>query len=108
MINDDERNASLIVNQKEEQKQEMGEDEEPADAMFDPASAPPSTGKLLRTFLKLSIPAILTNVLFWMCSVILVVYAGLMNDPIYVAVIGITWTCCALMVLSFLIGLNAA
>lgn len=76
--------------------------------MFDPRSAPPTTGKLLKTFVSLAVPAILTNVLFMLCSVILVIFAGQLDDPKYVAVIGLTNSFCALMILSLMIGMNAA
>ena len=78
------------------------------DAIFDPTLVAPSTSKLLCIFLKLSIPAILTNFLFCMCNVILVIFASLLDDPIYVAVVGLTWTSVNLMIFSLLIGLNSA
>ena len=101
MINDDSNKASLMATS--DSHTEAKEDE-----MFDPKSTPPSLYSMFKMFVKLSVPAMCTAVLFWMCNVILVVYAGLLGDPKYVAIIGISWTCCSLMVLSFLIGLNAA
>ena len=76
--------------------------------MFDPASSPPTTWKMFLTFLKLSIPAILTNILYMLCNMLLTIYAGLLDDPIYVAVVGLNWTCTCLMIFSIMIGLNAA
>ena len=76
--------------------------------MFDPASTPPTTWKMLLTFLKLAIPAILTNIIYSLCHMVLIIYAGLLDDPIYVAVIGLNWTFSCLMIFSIMIGLNAA
>lgn len=102
MINEDKKSEGPLLSHKAEEANISEED------MFDPASTPPSTWKIFRTFLRLTIPAILTNVLFTMCNVILLIYAGLIDDPIYVAVVGITGTLANFMILSILIGLNGA
>ena len=76
--------------------------------MFKPDSPAPSNGKITSTFLNLTIPNIITNLLGFLCNVTLVVFAGRMNDPIYVAVVGLCSTCCAVMAKSLMIGLNCA
>mmetsp|Transcript_17372 Transcript_17372/g.20590 ORF Transcript_17372/g.20590 Transcript_17372/m.20590 type:complete len:128 (-) Transcript_17372:1175-1558(-) len=76
--------------------------------MFNPETSPPSTGRMIKVFLKLSIPNIVTNLLAFLCNVTLVVFAGRMDDPINVAVVGLCGTCCAVMAKSLMIGLNCA
>ena len=76
--------------------------------LFDPASTQPTTCKLYKIFLKLAVPAVLTTVLFCLCNVILVIFAGMLDDPIYVAVVGLTWTSVHTLAYSVIIGLNSA
>ena len=76
--------------------------------MFDPASPAPSSARMFLTFAKLVVPAILTNVMFFVCQIAMLIFAGTLEDPVYVAVVGLTGTTCAIMVLSLLIGLNSA
>ena len=63
---------------------------------------------MLRTFSKLAIPAILTNLMMLMTGVVMVIFAGQLEDTIYISVVGLTFSFEALMVLSLLIGINAA
>ena len=77
--------------------------------MFNPKSSPPPTIKLMTTFLKLAIPNILTNMLGFMSCVAIMMYAGhYSDDPMNVAVVGLAGTTSSIMVLSLLVGLNAA
>ena len=61
-----------------------------------------------RTYLKLAVPNVITNLLGFLCNVTLVVYAGRMGDPIYVAVVGLCSTFCAVMAKSLMIGINCS
>ena len=78
------------------------------DAMFKPDASPPATGLMFWIFLKLAVPNIITNLVGFLCSVTLIVFAGRMEDPINVAVVGLCNACCAIMANSLLIGLNCA
>ena len=78
------------------------------DQMFDPKGEPPTTYKIITLFLKLAVPSILTNLLGFATVVTTGVFAGRMNDPVKLAVVGLAGVCCAVMVLSLMIGLNAA
>ena len=59
-------------------------------------------------FLKIALPAIATNLLGLASIVTNSVFAGQMNDPVKLAVVGLTSFCCHVMVFSFMIGLNSA
>ena len=76
--------------------------------MFHPGAPSPSTSKMLRQFAKLAIPAISTNLLNFISIIVNTVIAGHMNDPVMLAVVGLANVCQAIMVLSLLMGLNAA
>ena len=78
------------------------------DQMFDPKKEPPTTYKIITLFLKLAVPSILTNLLGFATVVTTGVFAGRMNDPVKLAVVGLSGVCCSVMVLSLMIGLNAA
>ena len=75
-----------------------------ADSSFMPGADPP----ILSTFIKLAIPAILTNLLIVVSNMVLIVYAGMLDDPKYLAVVGLTFTCGNMMIMSLMIGLNSA
>ena len=77
--------------------------------MFDPNSnQPPTTCKMFKVFLRIAIPAIFTNFMSLASCVTNAVYAGRMNDPVKLAVVGISATVCTLMVQSFMVGLSSA
>ena len=76
--------------------------------MFDPKSDPPTTMKMLKCFLKISVPAVLTNMIAFATVVTNGVFAGHMDRPVYLASMGLASVCCNIMVLSVLIGLNGA
>ena len=63
---------------------------------------------MVSIFLEISIPAIFTNVIAYCTIINNGVFAGHMNDPIKVAVVGLSNVCCMIMVQSFLIGVNSA
>ena len=76
--------------------------------MFDPKSQPPATCKLLTLFLRLAVPAILTNVMGYGTIVINGVFAGRMNDPEKLAVIGLTSVFCNVLGIALVTGINSA
>ena len=63
---------------------------------------------MLSIFNKVAIPAVLTNLLSYTTIIIDNVYAGQMEDPRNLAVVGLTYTTSLVLVLMPLIGLNAA
>ena len=63
---------------------------------------------MIKCFLKISVPGVLTNIIAFATPVINGVFAGHMDRPIYLASMGLTSVCCNVMVLSVLIGLNGA
>ena len=76
--------------------------------MFKPNQDPPSTARLLKTFAKLAFPNICTNTLSFLSTAMMIVFAGRTDDAMNVAVIGISNTCNATMLLSLMVGLNGA
>ena len=76
--------------------------------LFDPKSEQPNTYKMFCLFLKLAIPSILTNLLAFVTVVTNGVLAGQMEDPVNLAVVGLSGTCCGVLVQSIMIGLNSA
>ena len=72
--------------------------------MFDPKKEPPSTWSMSKLFLQISVPAILTNLIMFTASMTNAIFAGHMNDPIKLAVVGLSNSTCAIMVHSILIG----
>ena len=76
--------------------------------MFDPKSEPPTTSKMFACFLKIVVPAIFTNLIAFATVIINGVFAGRMNDPVKLAVVGLASVCVNIMVSSIMIGLNSA
>ena len=66
--------------------------------MFDPKKEPPTTRSMVSIFLEISIPAIFTNVIAYCTIINNGVFAGHMNDPVKLAVIGLTNTITNVMV----------
>ena len=60
------------------------------------------------TFLKIAVPAIVTNLIGFATVVTNGVFAGRMDEPIKLASVGLASVCVNLMVLSILLGLNCA
>ena len=76
--------------------------------MFDPTSEPPTTWKMLKTFLKIALPAMMTNLTGMTSVIVSYAFAGNMDDPVKLASLGLTFSVNAMLVFSLLIGLNAA
>lgn len=68
----------------------------------------PKTSTMLLQFIKLALPSILTNVLAFVSNIVIIVFAGQLDDPIYVAAIGLSLSFNVVMISSLMIGLNAA
>ena len=76
--------------------------------MFDPKNEAPSTWKMFKTFLRIALPAMLTNLSSMTTVIVSYMFAGHMNDPVKLAAIGLAFSVNSILVLSLLIGLNAA
>ena len=63
---------------------------------------------MLSIFNRITIPAVLTNILFYSTIISDNIFAGHMEDVSSLAVVGLTNTCSQIMVHLLLIGLNAA
>ena len=63
---------------------------------------------MVSLFNKITIPAVLTNLLFYATIINDNIFAGHMEDPKNLAVVGLTNTCSQIMVHLLLIGLNSA
>ena len=64
--------------------------------------------KMLMCFLKIAVPAVLTNMIAFSTVVVNGVFAGNMDGAVYVASVGLASVICVIMVQSILIGLNGA
>ena len=58
--------------------------------------------------MRISVPAIITNFIMFAVVVNNLIFAGLLDDPIMLAVQGLSNTVCSIVILSVMIGLNAA
>ena len=76
--------------------------------MFDPSSAPQPTSKLFTLFIKLALPAIFTNIMGFATVVVNGVFAGRMEDPVKLAVVGLSGVLAIMMGMSLVMGLNCA
>jgi len=63
---------------------------------------------MLMIFGQLAVPAIITNLMFFVCEIAMLAFAGMLEDPVYIAVVGLSGTCCYIMVFSIMLGLNSA
>ena len=61
---------------------------------------------MLLVFLKIAIPAILTDIGSFAVVVTNTAFAGHMKDPALLAAVGLCSVCCNILVLSIMIGLN--
>ena len=61
--------------------------------IFDPNQAQPSQGAMISVFNQITIPAILTNLLFYATIINDNIFAGHMGDPKNIAVVGLTNAC---------------
>lgn len=83
-------------------------DEKDSENLFDPRSEPPRYAAMFKLFIKLAVPAILTNVIGFLSTVINAIFAGRMNDPAQLAAVGLANVTTVIMIMSFLLGINAA
>ena len=63
---------------------------------------------MCRIFCKLAVPAACTNLLGYATALCNTIFAARMNDPVKLAAIGLANVCLLVLVLSFMLGLNAA
>ena len=63
---------------------------------------------MLSIFMKIALPSVFTNILGFATVVCNTIFAGTLEDPINLAVVGLAGTCAAVLVLSIMIGLNSA
>ena len=63
---------------------------------------------MFKVFLKIALPSIFTNIMGFATVVTNGVFAGRMNDPVKLAVVGLSGVVCSLMVQSFMLGLSSA
>lgn len=59
-------------------------------------------------FCKLALPAIFTNIMGFLSTLVSTILVGRMNDPTLLAVVGLANVCHVILILSLLLGLNAA
>ena len=76
--------------------------------LFDPKKDLPTTGAILSIFSKITIPAVLINLLYTSTIINDNIFAGHMEDVRNLAVVGLTITCSQVMVLMPLVWLNSA
>ena len=62
----------------------------------------------MKTFLKIAVPSITTNLLNFANTMTRMAFAGTLNDPINLGVVGLSSTFVTLVVHSFMLGLNSA
>ena len=77
-------------------------------SMFKPESEPPTNCQMLKTYTKISVPMTLSNVIGQLIFLINAIFAGRMNDEVSLAAVGLGEVCTTMIVLSFLIGINAS
>ena len=80
---------------------------EPDHGIFTEGSDP-SNSQILREFLKLAVPSIITNMLGFMLITTNSIYAGILEDPLVLAAVGIGNVCCVIIVLTMFVGINSA
>ena len=68
----------------------------------------PSNSQLIKEFLKLAVPSIITNMLGFMLITTNSIYAGILEDPLVLAAVGIGNVCCVIIVLTMFVGINSA
>ena len=78
------------------------------DKMFLPDSEPPTTGKVISTFLKIATPAAVTNTVAYAVCISNQMFAGHLNDATKLAAVGLTDVILNIFITSLLVGLNAA
>ena len=76
--------------------------------MFDPKNKPPKTSRMFRTFIRIALPAMLTNLSAFTTVIVAYTFTGHMNDPVKLAALGLAYSVNSMLVVNLLIGLNAA
>ena len=76
--------------------------------MFKSESSPPTTGQMLKTYSKVTLPMVFTNIADQLMFFIDTIFAGHIGDESKLAAVGLGAVCNSMLVLSFLTGLNGA
>ena len=63
---------------------------------------------MAKCFFSLAVPAITSNVAGFLCLMVNSAYAAQLDDPVYLAAVGIGNVCSFIFVISILTGLNSA
>ena len=63
---------------------------------------------MVKIFLKLALPAMVTNVMIHASFFINIYFAGRLDDPVKLAAVGMTNVICNIVILPIMLGLNAA
>ena len=82
----DEKNNEEKFGNSEPLLEEKVKESNNLNSMFDPNSEPPQTSQMLSCFLKIAVPAIVTNVIGFAVVVNNLIFAGSLNDPVKLAV----------------------
>ena len=90
---------------KSDTKQTQGKRE---DDFFQPDVDPPSLGTLFMTFIKLAVPNIVTNFCMMIGEMIALIFAGHLGDSSNLAVMGLAHSTMNIIVMSVMVGVNAA
>ena len=80
---------------------------EPDHGIFTEGSDP-SNSQILREFLKLAVPGIISNMLGFMLIATNSIYAGMLEDPLVLAAVGIGNVCCIIIAITMFMGINSA
>ena len=75
--------------------------------MFNPKATPPTTLEMFILMIKLVIPSIINNMIGFSASIISRVYAGQLEDPVKIAVVGLSGSINSMLMISLMIGLNS-
>ena len=75
--------------------------------MFNPKATPPTTLEMFMLMIKLVIPSIINNMIGFSASIISRVYAGRLEDPVKIAVVGLSGSINSMLMISLMIGLNS-
>ena len=78
------------------------------DDFFQPDAEPPTLGTLFKTFTKLAVPNIVTNFCMMIGEMIALIYAGHAGDSSNLAVMGLAHSTMNILVMSVMVGVNAA
>ena len=68
----------------------------------------PSNSQIIKEFLQLAVPGIISNMLGFMLIATNSIYAGMLDDPLVLAAVGIGNVCCMILVVYMFMGINSA